>query len=154
MLIDERDAGTSPRILFFLEHAIQDASLTRGGERRVVSKRLLFVEIDRDGTARNLNYAPYLDYRALKAEEPGLADILARPECAWIGRELEGKAQAHAIANVVPEHLADVRERKIALLDKTEACCARAESGHVAAAPPRSVMNSRRLMGSTTVLGP
>ena len=29
-------------------------------------------------------------------------------------------------------------------------CCARAGSGHAAAAPPRSVMNSRRLMGHTT----
>ena len=121
VLIDERDAGTHPRVLFFLEHAIQDASLTKSGERRVVSKRLLFVEIDGDGTARHLNYAPYLDYRALKTEEPGLADILTRPECGWIGRELEGKAQTHAIAKVVPEHLAEVRGRKIALLDKTEA---------------------------------
>jgi hypothetical protein len=121
VLVDERDAGTNPRVLFFLEHAIQDASLTKGGERRVVSKRLLFVEIGADGVARHLNYAPYLDYRPLKAEEPGLADILARPECRWIGRELEGKAQAHAVANVVPEHLAEVRERKIALLDKAEA---------------------------------
>ena len=28
VLVDERDPGTSPRVLFFLEHAIQDASLT------------------------------------------------------------------------------------------------------------------------------
>ena len=31
------------------------------------------------------------------------------------------KAQAHAIAAVVPEHLAEVRDRKLKLLDKTEA---------------------------------
>jgi hypothetical protein len=29
------------------------------------------------------------------------------------------------------------------------ACCARAASGHVAAAPPSNVMNSRRLMSKT-----
>jgi len=121
VLVDERNPGTQPRVLFFLEHAIQDASLTKSGERRVMSKRLLFVEIGGDGAARHLNYAPYLDYRPLQAGEPGLADILARTECGWISRELEGKAQAHAIANVVPEHLAEVRERKVALLDKTEA---------------------------------
>jgi SNF2 family DNA or RNA helicase len=121
VLVDERDIGTRPRVLFFLEHAIQDASLTKSGERRVVSKRLLFVEIDGDGTVRHLNYAPYLDYRPLKEGEPNLADISVRPECGWVGRELESKAQAHAIAKVVPEHLAEVRDRKIALLDKTEA---------------------------------
>ena len=121
VLVDERDLGTSPRVLFFLEHAIQDASLTKTGERRVISKRLLFVEIGPDGAARHLNYAPYLDYRPLAVTEPGVEAILARPECAWIGHQLEAAAQAHAIAHVVPEHLAEVRDRKIALLDKTEA---------------------------------
>lgn len=66
-------------------------------------------------------YAPYLDYRPLKEAEPSLADIIGRPECGWIGREMEGKARGYAIAQVVPEHLAEVRNRKIALLDKTEA---------------------------------
>ncbi len=121
VLVDERDLGTQPRVLFFLEHSIQDASVTKSGDRRVVSKRLLFVEIDSTGVARHLNYAPYLDYRPLQAGEPALGDIVARPECGWIGRDLEGKAQGHAIANVVPEHLAEVRSRKLALLDKTEA---------------------------------
>ncbi len=121
VLVDERDPGIQPRVLFFLEHAIQDASLTKSGDRRIVSKRLLFVEIGDDGQARQLNYAPYLDYRPLAAGEPSLDVFLARPECAWIARELESKAQAHAIANVVPEHLAEIRDRKIALLDKTEA---------------------------------
>ncbi len=121
VLIDDRDAGTQPRILFFLEHAIQDASLTRSGDRRVVSKRLLFVELDQAGNARHLNYAPYLDYRPLQDGEPPLTNILARPECAWIDRGLEAKAQGYAIAHVVPEHLAEIRNRKLALLDKTEA---------------------------------
>ena len=31
-------------------------------------------------------------------------------------------------------------------------CCARAASGHAAAAPPSNVMNSRRLMGRTSRL--
>jgi SNF2 family DNA or RNA helicase len=121
VLVDERDPGMSPRVLFFLEHAIQDASVTKSGERRVVSKRLLFVEIDADGAARHLNYAPYLDYRPLGEGEPAIDAILARPECAWIGRDLEAKAQAHAIATIVPEHLAEVRDRKLKLLEKTEA---------------------------------
>src|SRR5262249_47640383 len=95
VLVDERDPGMQPRLLFFFEHAIQDASMAKSGERRVVSKRLLFVEIEADGTARHLNYAPYLDYRSLKSGEPSLADVLKRPECGWIGRELEGKAQAY-----------------------------------------------------------
>jgi len=121
MLVDERDSGTSPRVLFYLEHAIQDASLTRSGERRVISKQMLYVELDAAGNTRHLHYAPYLDYRPLAEGEPGMETILGRPECAWINRELEQKAQAHAIAQVVPEHLKEIRESRLALITKTEA---------------------------------
>ncbi len=121
VLVDERDPGDSPRVVFYLDHAIQDASLTRTGERRVISRQLLYVEIDAAGGMRHLHYAPYLDYRPLKADEPSLPEIFARPESAWIGRELETKAQAHAIAHVVPEHLKEVRERRLAWIEKTRA---------------------------------
>jgi hypothetical protein len=121
VLIDDRDAGSEPRMLFYLEHAIQDASTTRLGDRRVVSKRMLYVEMDAAGTARHLHYAPYLDYRPRRPNEPDEASILGWPECAWIRRDLEQKAQAYAIAHVVPEHLAEVRSRKLELIAKTEA---------------------------------
>ena len=121
VLVDERDTGTQPRVLFYLEHAIQDASLTRSGERRVVSERMLYVEQDADGVIRHVNYAPYLDYRPRATDEPGVDAILDRPECHWISRDLEQKAQGYAIAHVVPEHLAEVRGRKLELIAKTEA---------------------------------
>ena len=121
VLIDERDAGHRPRVLFYLEHAIQDASLTRAGERRVVSKRMLYVEIDADGVTRHVHYAPYLDYRPLGADDPDVASILDRPECAWIDRDMEKTAQSYAVAKVVPEHLAEVRDARLALIAKTEA---------------------------------
>jgi superfamily II DNA or RNA helicase len=78
VLVDDGDPGLSPRVLFYLEHAIQDAGITRTGERRVVSKRMLYVELDAVGTARHLHYAPYLDYRPLTADEPGV-DAVAGP---------------------------------------------------------------------------
>ncbi len=72
VLVDERDTGTQPHVMFYLEHAIQDASLTRSGERRVVSRRMLYVELDADGATRHVNYAPYLDYRPLAEGEPSV----------------------------------------------------------------------------------
>ena len=121
VLVDERDMGTRPRVLFYLEHAIQDAGRTRQGERRVVSKRMLYVELDADGTTRHVQYAPYLDYRPLSENEPNVSAILDRPESAWVTRELEQAAQGYAVANVVPEHLAEVRGPKLVLIAKTEA---------------------------------
>ena len=121
VLVDERDLGTEPRVLFYLEHAIQDACLTRSAERRLISKRLLYVERDASGAVRNANYAPYLDYRPLAEREPGVDAILARPECAWITRDIEQDALGFAVSKVVPEHLADVRGPRLELIAKTEA---------------------------------
>ena len=121
VLVDERDNGTTPRVLFSIEHALQDGSTTRGGTRRVISQRVLYVELDNDGVTRHLHYAPYLDYRPLKDGDPSVDAILERTECAWIGRDLEQAAQAHAVAEVVPEHLAEVRAARLALIEKTEA---------------------------------
>ena len=121
VLVDELDTGTRPRVLFYLEHAIQDGSLTRVGDRRVVSRRMLYIELDAEGAMRHVHYAPYLDYRPLADGEPGVDSLLARPECAWINRDLEQKAQGYAVAHVVPEHLAEVRDGKLSLIAKTEA---------------------------------
>jgi SNF2 family DNA or RNA helicase len=120
VLVDDRDPGTVPRVMFYLEHAIQDASVARDGSRRVVSRRMLYVELGCDGTPRHIHYAPYLDFRPLLPDEPGVEPILARPECAWIQRDLEQAALGHAVASVVPDHLAEVRERKLDLIAKTE----------------------------------
>jgi superfamily II DNA or RNA helicase len=125
VLVDERDIGTSPRVLLTLEHTIQDASLLPSGERRTISRRLLYVEMDSKDNARHLQYAPYLDYRPLGEGEPVASDLLARPECAWItrapGQSIEQKAQGHAIAHVVPEHISEVRGRRLKWIEKTRA---------------------------------
>ena len=121
ILVDDRDPGTEPRMLFYAEHAIQDASLLPSGERRTISKRMLYVELDAAETARHMQYAPYLDYRPLREDEPGVDAFLVRPECAWITRELEQRAMNHAIAKVVPQHLSEVRDRRLGWIEKTRA---------------------------------
>jgi superfamily II DNA or RNA helicase len=120
-LVDVRDPGVSPRMLIYLDHEIQDASLTRFGERRIISRRMLYVELTADGEARHFQIAPYLGYRPLADAEPDVAAILARPESAWIQREVEQRALAHAIQHVVPEHLGEVKGPRVALIEKTRA---------------------------------
>ena len=121
VLVDENDHGNQPRVLFYMEHGIQDASRTRSGDRRVISKKMLYVEIDASANTVNQDYAPYLDYRPLADADPDVAEIFARPECAWIDQELEANAIGYAVANIVPEHLDEVRSRKLELSTKTEA---------------------------------
>src|SRR5216683_2919353 len=121
MLVDESDPGTTPRVLFYLEHAVQDASLLKNGDRRTIFKQMLYVELDAAGQARHLRYAPYLDYRPPSPDDPGVDAVLARPESIGITRDLEQKTLAHAIEAVVPEHLQEVRTRRGAWIEKARA---------------------------------
>src|SRR2546425_546973 len=72
-LIAPDDSSEDIRALFYLEHSIQDAHTDQSGSRRVVSRRMQFVEIDASGKVRNAGYAPYLDYRAITPEERAVA---------------------------------------------------------------------------------
>lgn len=121
ILVDETEGTAVPRMLFYLEHAIEDASRTRSGTRRTISRRMLYLEVDAEGGARTLNYAPYLDYRPLAESEPSVAEILALPECAWIDQGLERRARQHAIEHIVPAHLDEVRSARLDHLTRTEA---------------------------------
>ena len=121
VLVDDRDHGVEPRVLLYLEHAIHDARPTRQGADRVISKRMIYLDFGPDGAPGHLQYAPYLDFRPLTADDPRPGEILSRPECAWINRELEGKAEAYATANVVPGHLEEIREARVSAINKTEA---------------------------------
>jgi len=79
-----------------------DSGERGNGERRVISKQLLFVEVEPDGTRRHIHYAPYLDLRALAPDEPTVADLLAHPACTWVARDVERQAMEYAIREVVP----------------------------------------------------
>ena len=120
-LVDDRDPGCEPRVLFHMEHAVQDGGVDRSGARRVVSKRMLHVEMRRDGAASRVGAAPYLDYRPLADDEPSPDELLERPECAWITAELEQAALGHAVSQIAPEHATEVRTARVDLVDRTEA---------------------------------
>ena len=121
VLVDDSDWGDRPRVLMCLEHDIQDESRTNSGGRRTVSKRMHYVELGADSEAVGQDYAPYLDYRPLREGEPGVQEIMGRPECGWIGGDFEAKAVEFAVSRLAPEHLAEIRSRKLEHLVKTEA---------------------------------
>src|SRR5690606_25527705 len=61
------------------------------------------------------------DYRPLAEGEPDAATLLGRPEAAWITRDLEQHVKNYAILHVVPEHLREVSDRRLAWIEKTRA---------------------------------
>ncbi len=117
ILVDETDPGKEVRALVYLEHSIQDARTVTEGRRRIVSRRMQYVEIDGTGQAKGAGYAPYLDYRPLEdSEKPCVESAL---ENLGLREDLESKATSYAIANLVSQHLQEVRQRKEELIDKT-----------------------------------
>ena len=118
VLVDETDDGEELRVLFYLEHAVQDGRVGRDGQQQVVSQRLQFVEIDKTGRASDSGPAPYLDYRPVQDDERLLvAEALRAP---WLSADVEGKVVGHAVASVVPRHVEEVRDRRLPEIDKVE----------------------------------
>jgi len=76
ILVDPTDNSEEVRVLFYLEHTIQDASTDSTGKRREVSRQLQFIELDAAGTIHQAGYAPFLDYRPLHEEEQALVPQL------------------------------------------------------------------------------
>src|SRR6266581_3760168 len=119
ILVDPMDNSEEVRVLFYLEHTIQDASTDSTGKRREVSRQLQFIEIDAAGTIHQAGYAPFLDYRPLREEEQALIPQLQ--DASWLKGDLEEQARSYAITELVPRHLAEIKQRREAQIDKTSA---------------------------------
>jgi superfamily II DNA or RNA helicase len=118
VLVDETDAGQDARLLVYLEHAIRDGRVGRSGEPRVVSQRLQFIHLSEDGRAVDGGAAPYLDYRPITAEErASVTDMITAP---WLSDRVADRALGYAISALVPGHLAEVKRRRLAEIDKVE----------------------------------
>jgi len=117
ILVDPTDNGEAMRVLFYLEHTIQDAGLDTTGKRREVSRQLQFIERDKQGNISAAGYAPFLDYRPLTEEEAAyMPELQAAP---WLTSDLEEQARSYAITQLVPRHLSEVKQRREEQIDKT-----------------------------------
>ena len=127
ILVDENDPSEEVRILVTLQHSIQDAKTDISGKRRIVSRRMQYVEIifndltssteDEETTIRNAGYAPYLDYRPLFEDEQTVIETFL--EESNLPTDIEAGATRYAISQIVPQHLQEVKQHKEELIDKT-----------------------------------
>lgn len=119
VLIDDASDSVEPRILFYLESSIQDGNVQHDGTKKVVSKNVHFVEIDRNGNARNAGYAPYLDYRIPEHRERAWVETFMEG-LDWPESSIETLVGSYAIENILPEHIASVRKRVIVQANKVQ----------------------------------
>lgn len=117
VFVDEIDDSTEPRLLFYIEDAIQDGKRLPSGNRRIISKNIHFVEIKEDGAAANAGYAPYLDYRTTTEEEKDIIMPFIKSQ-QWLTTDIEEMATNYAISQIIPQHFSEVRNRRIQIADK------------------------------------
>jgi hypothetical protein len=118
--VDPTDDGEALRVLFYLDHGIEDGRVDKAGNRRLISRQLQFVEMDSSGAARSAGYAPYLDYRPATAEEQTLLAPKWEAE-AWLKGDLETAAKDYAVTSLAQSHLHEVRTRREDLVVRTMA---------------------------------
>jgi SNF2 family DNA or RNA helicase len=120
VLVDPCEDGIEEiRVLFYLEHSIQDGRTDRQGNRRIVSKQMQFIEMDKTGGIRMAGYAPYLDYRPITEEERKLIEGELGAE--WLKGDLESKAISYAIEHLVRRHFEEVKKFKEEMVVRTMA---------------------------------
>ncbi len=111
ILIDPTDDGDEPHLLFLLTHEI------KSGDGQILSKRLQFVRVRPDGSASFAGWAPHLDLiPTLPTDRALLKETLSS---SWIKSDQEQRALGLAAATLVPEHFAEVAERRVSHVDKT-----------------------------------
>ncbi len=122
VLINDTDPNTEIYTLVLLEHSIQDAGIDNAGKRRIISRRMQFVALTQNNTARAAGTAPYLDCRPATLEELAAiksqldnylhSNSLPRPD-------IESRAAQYAAMHLVPDHLAEILNRKTNWVNKT-----------------------------------
>ncbi len=117
VLVDPGDLGLSPKVLFIIDHAVKEGS----EHNRIVSRQIHFISVspkpnEPGVSVENAGWAPHLDLEALdEGDRPLIQDVL---NAAWITQNLEQQALAHASTHLVPEHFAEVRNRREHSVDK------------------------------------
>ena len=117
VLVDPHEQSDEVRVLFYLEHAIQDGRVRSDGSRWTVSRQMQFVEISSDKTVSTPGYAPYLDYRPIIEDERSRITPLLEAE--WLHDGLESEILAYAAEHLIPAHLDEVKTHKGPLVQKT-----------------------------------
>lgn len=121
ILVDPRpDADLKLRVMYCLRQDINDGRTTSKGDSRVVSSELHFIELDEDGKVTGTLQGPYLDYRPVAEYERAKALEICQ-ELLHDNADLETQAIGYAIEELVPRHVARVKESREQLIVKTMA---------------------------------
>ncbi len=117
ILIDDLGENDEPRILSYVESAIQDGCIVNG-KNRVISRQLKFVEIDANGKYRDAGFAPYLDYRPPNENEIGYLKAFVEAQN-WISDDLNEMINSFTVVELIPHILKETMDRRLPSIEKS-----------------------------------
>jgi SNF2 family DNA or RNA helicase len=127
ILIDETEEETGDRLLFYIDDALFDGRKGANGNQIMISHRLHFLEIYKNGggiRAQFAGYAPHLDYRCPSEDELLVINKLLR-EKAWFKSggygNPEDMARQYAIEHLTGPHRDEIEKIRITQVNKVEA---------------------------------
>lgn len=118
VMVDPSDGATNLDALFLIEHVIQDGRKTSSGGQQVISQRLQFARLTKDGSVTNGGIAPHLNLRQATPAELSL--ISAEMAESWLQGSIEDRIKEFAIVNLAQSHLAEVKERRQPEIEKVQ----------------------------------
>ena len=118
VLIDETDPGNEINAVFLLEHSIQDGRKINLDKPHIISKRLQFVAINKNGITTNAGIAPHLNLRPTTEDEFALVANYLNEE--WLSKNLEMSIIEYATIELAQNHIAEVKSRRLPEIAKIE----------------------------------
>ncbi|MCY3797286.1 MAG: DUF3883 domain-containing protein [Chloroflexi bacterium] len=120
VLVDDSNAISQPRILLYVEYALCEAKSENANLGRYITRRLHFVEIDKQGKPREIGTPPYLDYRTPRAEEQVNINKL-KAQSGFQFKDVERKAEEYVRSHFVPAHREEIEADRLKLVSKEKA---------------------------------
>jgi len=112
VMVDPNSEATTPQVLFMIHHEVREAA----NPERIASRRVQFIGVNPQGVAEFSGWAPHLDLQPIETADAALVqDIVQSP---WLQQDLEQVALNQAIAQLVPEHYQEVKQRREQQSDK------------------------------------
>ena len=118
VFIDPNDTTEEPRVLCYLDTAVQD-NVQIQGRRRVVSRQLRFIELSEHGDPANAGFAPYIDYEPVEEELKPQVDAFIS-NLSWLSQDIEQLARKYAITSIIPQQYKDVCALRVSQVEKIQ----------------------------------
>jgi len=119
IFIDDTESGKKDRLLFFIEDILEDGRTNSMGQQVKASHRLHFIEVYKDGMVESAGLAPYLNYTVPTQEEYLILQKLIKDNT-WWEQDVETLARNYAVNNLMPDHLKEIKDRRIEYVNKVE----------------------------------